>query len=1051
MASESAGRALFQAIANFAQLRREAKSGKRSLSDLKDEAHDASSELDKTAKASDRASEKIGKLDKSTRSAGSSAKSLRQTKLEGFFRGVEKAGANLGSTLKNIRKGVVGLSAISVAATASIGPVLGLVGAVVQLSGAAGVLPGVWAAVGAASAVLKVAMLGMDDVMKKLGGSYADFQASIKDLPPEMQRVAKTMRDLLPAVKSIKDAIQSRFFDGLEVPMRRLAATYIPMLRQQGGLLAETLNTMAKEAAGFFEQRSTATDMHDGLVNINSAWTNMIGVVRPLLQVVTDVFAVSTSFLPQLTKGAGGAAKQFAAFVHNARETGKLKAWIQTGIDAVKQLGHVLWNVGRIFGAVFKAGKDSGHGFLQTLAEITDKFADFLNSAKGQKALKTLFTEIAKAVDVMKPVVAALGNAFIKILPIFVEVGKHLAPGVVDLINGLSKAIQHAKPFLISMADGLSDLMSAIGNAGPLLDAIVQGLVWAASPLGVLADVIRLITHLFSLLPKPLQDAAGLIIGIGIAAVGAGSLLGKLSTAVFGLGKNLGRVLKLAGKLPGLGALGKFGEKISGGGKATTAASGAETGAAQGAAESVFSGGGKAADKAGQSTARRFASALGRGLKGAGKFVFSGLKFMFSGLGGLAASAGEGIMAAFKWATPAFAAVLRGIGSAFTLLGVGLRALGAAMLANPIIAIATAIALIAILIITHWDQVKQWIAAFWAWLQPIFQAIGAFFVMIWTAIRDFFVMIWQSIVTALQAALTFIQTLWTTVWTAVKNFFVAIWNGIRNAGIAVWNALKAALTAVLNAIRAVWTAVWGAVKAVGLAIWNGIRNAASAVFNGIKNVITSVLGVIRSVWTSVWGAIKNVVSGIWNGITSIITGAIGVIKSVVGGFVDFFQGVWNTIKRIFNAIGDAISWVGDRISDVGHALNPANWFAEGGLVPGSGRKHYPVMVQPGEYIMPVKETQENLPLLRSMNPHDSGGTLDPNEMAAAAAGNPIPSMRVGAFSSPRGGDGAAAPGGDVYVTLQVSNPLPEKASETAVKRVGQAARIGVSAAIGGVA
>jgi hypothetical protein len=55
MASESAGRALFQAIANFAQLRREAKSGKRSLSDLKDEAHDASSELDKTAKASDRA------------------------------------------------------------------------------------------------------------------------------------------------------------------------------------------------------------------------------------------------------------------------------------------------------------------------------------------------------------------------------------------------------------------------------------------------------------------------------------------------------------------------------------------------------------------------------------------------------------------------------------------------------------------------------------------------------------------------------------------------------------------------------------------------------------------------------------------------------------------------------------------------------------------------------------------------------------------------------------------------------------------------------------
>jgi hypothetical protein len=54
--------------------------------------------------------------------------------------------------------------------------------------------------------------------------------------------------------------------------------------------------------------------------------------------------------------------------------------------------------------------------------------------------------------------------------------------------------------------------------------------------------------------------------------------------------------------------------------------------------------------------------------------------------------------------------------------------------------------------------------------------------------------------------------------------------------------------------------------------------------------------------------------------------------------------------------------------------------------------------------------------------------------------------------SPAGTDGSAMPMvGEVNVNMVVNNPLPEKPSETASKKVGHAARVGMNTVLGGAA
>jgi phage-related protein len=1029
--------AVFRAIGDFSRLTREAKKARKEMGGLGDETKKTGDDIDETSKKSDRASGRLGRL---ASAAGRVREGMLRAKQTGFGKWLEDTDTRTRKLLKSLAgiaaKAAV-LSLLGTAAVASVGPVLSLVGAVAALAGAVGAVPGLMLAGAAAGGVLKVAFLGVGDALKNLGAPTEEFAKSIENLPKPLRDTLWQVRALKPALDSMKKSIQGKFWAGLAKPIRELGETWIPILEIQGGRLASTFNKGAKEAAKFATQPKVVKDWGVALDNVNGFWAKMMKAVRPLLQVITDIAVVSSEFLPDFGEGIAGAAERFAAFIREARESGKLKAWIQGGLDQLRALGQVLYNIGRIFGAVFSAAKQEGNSFFQTLAKITDKFADFLESAEGQNTLRDIFKAASDAADVVIPIIEALFKLLGKLLPVMVKIGQQVGPGVSAVIRGIGHAVDRAEPSLVRLATAIGNFLKSLGNAGPLIGSLVGGLADVLTPVvEALAWLIRTLTDAFNSLPPGMQSVVGglggLVLAVGIAIIIFNKLL-SVAAKVVGA---VGRVAGVLNKVPGvnLPTPGAGGADVGGGGKGKAPKAKAPA-AAPGGQLSLFPDldgkAGKEGDKAGKS----FLSRMGAAIKKGGSSIASAIGAVFSGGKTAAAKATSGIATALSWAKSGTAAVIRGIGTAIGALAVAFRALGAALLANPIVIIIAAIAAAAYLIITNWDTVKGWLAAFWNWLKSIFAA-----------------------------GLKFVTDIWNAAWTGISAVATTVWEAIKSAISAAINFVASVISAVLDGIRAVWDAVWGAIKTAAEWVWNGIKSVVETVINAVKTVIETTLGIIRSIWDAGWKAVSDIVTGIWDIIKSVVGGAVGFVSDLVGGLVDGILWLWEQAKK-------ALGWIVDK---TGEAINAAKellgiqttlqpkegsyqgpkkkvTFSKGGRIPGHGnRDDRELLAKPGEYVSPVETTKKWLPLLRALNPHDRG-QLEVGSLISGMTVQPtMPEMSVNVtkVAGSVAGDRGIR---DVHVTQIVHNPLPEKPSETASKHTGRAARLGVTSVLGGSA
>lgn len=1225
------GSAIFRAIADFVQLRREARKARDDLRDLGDESTQTSRKLGDTEKSSSSAGRGLSRLSSVLGTVHRRLGAIERSRTSGALRDIERAAGRVGSVLSSLRNKTVVFSFLAAGAAAAIGPIFGLIGAIVQLSGAAGLIPAAMGAAGAAIATIGIGLIGLKDAFKSASGGASGFasaakaaeraritsaeairaaeqrladaresaarrvksaeqaltsavkdaararenlnralEESVKDLrdlhlslrgaelderaavlalaraqehlaevqksgvggldleeaklgvdeavqaleeakvrysdlreeaakadaagvngaekvvaareqvaeadqavadaqdelaqarkegareiADAEQELARAVRDaawaqqdaaeqmasaagkagpalsaaakdFVAAVKSLGPAfndlrldVQEKLFSGLGDKVRMLGKIYIPLLKTQLGTMATTFNGMAKDFADWLAQKSTVDDMGASLSNINGFWAEMRKAVKPLSQALLDIFKVGTEFLPEIGRSLADGAKKFADFIHQARESGKLKEWIGQGIQALKDLLAILGNVAGIFVAVFRAGQKEGNSLLQTLRDVTKSTKDYLNSAEGQEKLAAIFKAVKDAGKALQPVIKALFDGLVKVFPVFVHIAQVLAPGVADLITGIADAIKSAEPQLVGLGRALSGLFSAIGDASPIIAIIIKALAFAAAPLGVLADVLRLITRLFELLPKPMQDVITTVGGIGLAILVAVPLFLKL--------------LSIGGKI--IGVFKDAAQALLGTGKAAKIAA-AEAAEASGAT-TVVAGGGSGDNK------KKGAKPTGTTTGGRGRFGLLGALLGVAGIGE-AFSMGEDAAEAFgKGAESKSEGIRKSIGAGL-MGGAGV----AAMFGPWGLVVAGALAA-ASLIVSNWEKVGPVLGKIWDGIK-----FGAG--MIWGNIKS-------SIVDTTAGTASAVITGWQWLSSNVSSIAGSIWSGVTST----WDKIQ--------------TGVSNAQLAVGGAVSDGWQWISSTVSTGTANIWGTLSGwwdQVKLGWQGMSSAVSQTVSDGWHSVTSTVgegkdwvLNKLGELGSWLGdrwsGFwsgasqrvSDFALGVGRIMSGLVDAIGTAVSKIGDFLGSLGRGvsnaagwlgrnLNPSNWFSRGGRVPGTGDQDtVDAKLTPGEYVVPKKVAKKWLPLLRAINPYDQGGSpLDLQAMASGllnnvAGGDGVAAQVMsGAQLAGLATPGAGMVNNQVSITNVINNPKPERAS-TSIHREAQKLRL----------
>ncbi|HFP7691586.1 TPA: phage tail tape measure protein [Campylobacter jejuni] len=118
--------------------------------------------------------------------------------------------------------------------------------------------------------------------------------------------------------------------------------------------------------------------------------------------------------------------------------------------------------------------------------------------------------------------------------------------------------------------------------------------------------------------------------------------------------------------------------------------------------------------------------------------------------------------------------VLGGLSKVFKLVAIGVRALGIAMMSNPIGLILGGIAIVAGLVIANWDKVKSWFMGFIEWLRPVWEPIYNVIKSVFDKCSGVFITFKDTIMGIISPLIEILNS----TWQSTTDFFYSIFGGV---------------------------------------------------------------------------------------------------------------------------------------------------------------------------------------------------------------------------------------------------------------------------------
>lgn len=386
-------------------------------------------------------------------------------------------------------------------------PILGIMvnlsAVAVSLAGAIQLIAPAAVAGGLAMATLKMGMSGVGDALKAgLSGDTEEFAKALKKLSPNAAEFVKHIVIIRDQYKALQKVVQNELFRGLGPALGRLQQVIYPLAAKWLPKTADLFSRVGRAVIEVFTASGKSGQLEAILRNVYLFLSGILGVAKPLAEVFLNIAEVAAPQLARIGEGAESAAQKFSEWIKKLKDNGTLRDWLQSAMDNLKTLGLIAGDIGRLFGAMWSAGDDSGKTTLQNIRDVTKAMADWANSKDGQKII-SLFGDIGAAITAVAPIFAFFAeNARIATLTVTsyftTMVGGLLRLSAMALralgMDGLASKLDSAADKLFEFRDranqalaGVSDKTVTltlryrqIGNSGIGLRSAEQGATYSS-------------------------------------------------------------------------------------------------------------------------------------------------------------------------------------------------------------------------------------------------------------------------------------------------------------------------------------------------------------------------------------------------------------------------------------------------------------------------------------------------------------------------------------------------------------------------------------------
>jgi hypothetical protein len=310
----------------------------------------------------------------------------------------------------------------------------------------------------------------------RAGAAAAKQVTAYDKLSPNAKKVVDEVKKLKPELIDLKNLAQDRIFDKVNLDVRDLGKTWLPIARQQAVIFGDDWNTMIHRVTGV----ANSPAFVGGVKSALGAWDRFFDGVNARIpetgRSLSTLLSESTPFVDRFNAKLLDGLDQFNAQVEEARANGELEDFFEGAADQADALFDLAYGIVRLVAQVADYGASSD--ILRRMADAVERLADGGTEMDRLKAILSTINEVlAGTRELVHDVGDSLGDTLADpdtraaIEQIFDALGlvAGVLGGVIDLFNFLPGPLQQA----ILLGAGLYLAFRKIAAiASPMGDAI---------------------------------------------------------------------------------------------------------------------------------------------------------------------------------------------------------------------------------------------------------------------------------------------------------------------------------------------------------------------------------------------------------------------------------------------------------------------------------------------------------------------------------------------------------------------------------------------------
>jgi len=463
--------------------------------------------------------------------------------LGGLTKGLGSLGGTLSSAISTSGP-YVQAAAMTMAGTAAaaVAPAVAALG--LALPAAAGVGAG-------AIATLTLGFQGLGDAIKDTGDPEK-FAEDLEKLSPAAQRFALEIKNLLPLLRSIKNAAQEGIFRGFEGELTEVVTTLQGPLRAGLDDVGRAINDVLFGLAGFAVSA-------EGVKGINAIFSATADIIRafapafnPFLSGITDLVIKALPFVEKLSKAFANFLDDLGLKLSGIASDGTLTEIFGKGLEILSRLWDVGKEVWHVFEGLFAAALKGGGPALDAMTTIAEAIGEIFTDKENIQAFVVIFQALGYAMQFVALEIKLTAKIF-----------SLLIDGITWLVRAVIKLGKAFPDFARSVGDAISDAWDAVsGFVSGLFSDIGSAIADFASSVGNwfadawdtvttgIVDAFNAVITFFKELPGKILDVLKAIPGLVLGALGM-ALKAALQAIGVAIGLILFAVLELPKRIPG--------------------------------------------------------------------------------------------------------------------------------------------------------------------------------------------------------------------------------------------------------------------------------------------------------------------------------------------------------------------------------------------------------------------------------------------------------------------------------------------------------------------